>query len=148
MFTSLRCVLLILGLSLTLAGCTGTPVAITYPDHSLTGVGASSSDQSSFSFLVSDDHVSCRGSYNLAQAFRSNFSFPITCSDGLSGRVEVVRMPLPTDKAGQDYLVSGKVIFSDGKIGMFNLGQYARNLNVNSISYQEFIEDLRLSKVK
>lgn len=148
MLSRVRIILLFCGVVLALAGCTGVPVAVTYLDHSLTGSGASSQDQSSFSFLVSDQRVSCRGSYNLAPAFGSKFKFPISCSDGRRGSVEATRLSQPVDKAGQDFPVTGKIIFTDGEIGMFNLGEYARNLNTNSINYREFIEDAQSSTVK
>ena len=129
-----------------MTGCTGVPVAITSPGHSLMGWGYSNQDLSGFSFSVSDERLSCSGNYNLALAFSPNFSFPISCSDGRAGNVEAVRGALAVDKAGQDFPVSGRVVFSDGAVGMFNLGAYAQKMNENSIAYKEFIEEEKIKR--
>jgi len=129
-----------------LSGCTSVPVAITYRGHSLNGSGDSSPDMSTFSFKASDDTVACRGSYALAPAFAAKFTFPITCSDGRTGSVEANRGAQPMDRAGTDFPVNGKIVFSDGSIGMFNLGGYAKDLNTKSLIYNDFIEDLNEKK--
>ena len=133
----------------SLAGCaTGAPVAVTYRDHSLSGVGRSSADMSNFSFTVSDNAVACSGQYDMRAAFVPAFTFPISCSDGRTGRVEARREPYATDKAQENYPIRGKVIFSDGKVGMFNLGADARYLNEHSLTYQNYIESLSEQKFK
>ena len=131
-----------------LAGCASVPVAVTYRGHSLTGSGFSSQDMSEFSFTASDDQVSCRGQYALAPAFAPNFTFPISCSDGRTGKVEASRGAQAMDRAGQDFPVSGKITFSDGGIGMFNLGNYARSFNTKSLMYNDFVEGLNEPKFK
>jgi len=127
----------------SLASCSSVPVAVTYRGHSLTGSGDSSQDMSTFSFNVSDDAVACNGSYALAPAFAPKFTFPLSCSDGRTGRVEASRGAQPI---GGDYPVSGKITFSDGTVGMFNLGSYARNFNTKSLMYNDFIEGLQEKK--
>ncbi len=129
-----------------LSGCTSVPVAVTYRGHSLNGSGDSNPDMSTFSFKVSDDTVACHGSYALAPAFAPKFTFPISCSDGRTGRVEANRGAQAMDRAGTDFPVNGKIIFSDGAIGMFNLGAYARDLNTKSLIYNDFIEGLNEKK--
>ena len=129
-----------------LSGCTSVPVAVTYREHSLNGSGYSNPDMSTFSFKVSDDMVACQGSYALAPAFVPKFTFPISCSDGRTARVEVQRGALAMDNAGVDFPVMGKVIFSDGSYGMFNLGSYANGINTKSLIYIDFMEDLRDKK--
>lgn len=126
----------------TLTACSSVPVAITYGEHSLTGVGVTSPDMSTFSFKVTDDDVACQGSYALAPAFVPRFTFPISCSDGRTARIEARRGSVAMDKAEVDFPLMGKVVFSDGSYGMFNLGLYARKINTNSLIYKEFIEDL------
>jgi hypothetical protein len=101
---------------------------------------------STFSFKVSDTTVACHGSYALATAFAPKFTFPISCSDGRVGRVEASRGAQAMDRAGTDFPINGKVIFSDGTIGMFNLGAYARDFNSKSLIYNEFIEGLNEKK--
>jgi hypothetical protein len=129
-----------------LSGCSSVPVAVTYRGHSLNGSGDSSPDMSTFSFKVSDNTVACHGSYALAPSFAPNFNFPISCSDGRTGRVEAIRGAQAMDLAGTDYSVNGKVIFSDGAIGMFNLGRYAKDFNTKSLMYNDFIEGLNEKK--
>ena len=129
-----------------LSGCTSVPVAVTYRAHSLNGSGDSSPDMSTFSFKVSDDTVACHGRYALAPAFAPKFTFPISCSDGRTGRVEASRGSQAMDLAGTDFPVNGRIIFSDGTIGMFNLGAYARDLNTKSLIYNDFIEGLNEKK--
>lgn len=129
-----------------LSGCTSVPVAVTYRGHSLNGSGNSSPDMSTFSFKVSDDTVACHGTYALAPAFVPKFTFPISCSDGRTGRVEASRGGQPMDLAGTDFPVNGKIAFSDGGIGMFNLGAYARDINTKSLIYNDFIESLNEKK--
>lgn len=141
-------ILSILFIVLTLAGCAGVPVAIISPSHSLTGWGSSNQDLTSFSFLASDDYMSCSGSYDLAHSFAANFNFRIYCDDGRTGKVMAVRVAEPMDPAGQDFPVSGKVVFSDGSVGMFNLGSYAKKMNENSITYKYFLEDQQVKKFK
>ena len=131
---------------MTLAACTSVPVALTYADHSLSGYGSSSSDMSTFTFEVTDNQVACQGSYSLAPSFAPRFTFPISCSDGSKARVEARRDIPAMDKPGVDYPVLGKVVFSDGSYGMFNLGSYARGINTNSLIYIDFMEDLRQKK--
>jgi uncharacterized protein YceK len=131
---------------LMLSGCTSVPVAVTYRGHSLNGSGDSSPDMSTFSFKVSDDTVACRGSYALAPAFAQNFTFPISCSDGRTGTVEANRGAQAMDLAGTDFPVNGKINFSDGAIGMFNLGDYARSINTKSLIYNDFIEGITEKK--
>lgn len=101
---------------------------------------------STFSFRVSDASVACRGSYALAPAFAPKFTFPISCSDGRTGQVEAGRGAQALDRAGKDFPVSGKIIFSDGGIGMFNLGAYAQDFNTKSLMYNDFIEGLNEKK--
>jgi hypothetical protein len=132
-------------LFVSLASCSSVPVAVTYRGHSLTGSGDSSQDMSTFSFKVSDDGVACNGSYALAPAFAEKFTFPLSCSDGRTGRVEASRGAQPI---GADYPVSGKITFSDGTVGMFNLGDYARNFNTKSLMYNDFIEGLQEKKFR
>ena len=145
----MRITLLSLSILFMLAGCsTGVPVAVTYRDHSLNGSGHSSQDFANFAFTVSDSSVACHGSYDLRGAFAPEFKFPISCSDGRTARVEFNRMEKPIDKAGVEYPVRGRVIFSDGSIGMFNMGADARDLNEKSLVYQSFIEELEQPKFK
>ena len=126
---------------LSLAGCaTGVPVAVTYPNHSLNGSGHASQDMSNFTFAVEDSSVTCRGSYDMRAAFRAEYSFPISCSDGRTGLVMARRDAQPEDQFGFDWPVRGKIQFSDGSIGMFNLGAGASNINTKSIVYQQFTE--------
>ena len=132
----------------SLASCSSVPVAVTYRGHSLTGSGDSSQDMSTFSFKVSDEDVACNGSYALAPAFAPKFTFPISCSDGRTGRVEANRGAQAMDRAGVDFPVNGKIIFSDGTVGMFNLGAYARNFNTKSLMYNDFIEELQEKKFR
>lgn len=129
----------------SLACCSSVPVAVTYRGHSLTGSGDSSPDMSTFSFKVSDDVVACNGRYALAPAFASKFTFPLSCSDGRTGRIEASRGAQPI---GADYPVSGKITFSDGTVGMFNLGAYAQNFNTKSLMYNDFIEGLQEKKFR
>jgi hypothetical protein len=131
-----------------LAGCTSVPVAITYRGHSLNGSGDSTPDMSTFSFKVSDAAVACHGSYALAPAFAAKFTFPISCSDGRTGQVEAGRGAQAMDRAGTDFPVNGKITFSDGSIGMFNLGAYARDFNTKSLMYNDFIEELNEKKLQ
>lgn len=131
---------------LSLSGCTSVPVAITYRGHSLNGSGNSSADMSSFAFKVSDAEVSCQGKYDLEGAFAASFTFPISCTDGRTGNVEASRGLAPMDRAGVDFPVSGKITFSDGSIGMFNLGAYAKDINTKSLIYNDFIESLNEKK--
>ena len=145
----MRKVLLTFCSCLTLVGCaTGTPVAVTYQGHSLNGEGASSKDLMDFAFSVSDGSVACHGGYDMRNAFAPEFTFPISCSDGRTGRVAARREAKATDKLGVDFPVRGKIIFSDGSIGMFNLGADARSINTNSIIYQQFNEGLAQTKFK
>jgi len=129
-----------------LSGCTSVPVAVTYRGHSLNGAGDPSPDMSMFSFKVSDDTVACHGSYALAPAFAPKFTFPISCSDGRTGRVEAIRGAQPMDLSGTDFPVNGKIIFSDNAIGMFNLGANARDINTKSMIYSDFLEGLKEQK--
>ena len=138
-----RC--LSIGFFAGLACCSSVPVAVTYRGHSLTGSGDSSQDMSTFSFKVSDDDVACNGRYALAPAFAPKFTFPLSCSDGRTGRVEASRGAQPI---GADYPVSGKITFSDGTVGMFNLGAYAQNFNTKSLMYNDFIEGLQEKKFR
>ena len=133
-------------LLIMLSGCTSVPVAVTYRGHSLNGSGDPSPDMSTFAFKVSDDTVACRGSYALAPAFAPKFTFPISCSDGRTGRVEAIRGAQAMDLAGTDFPVNGKIIFSDNSIGMFNLGAYAQGINNKSLIYSDFIEGLNEKK--
>lgn len=128
------------------SGCSFVPVAVTYRGHSLNGTGDTSPDMLTFSFKVSDDTVACHGSYALAHAFAPKFTFPISCSDGRTGRVEAIRGAQPMDLAGTDFPVNGKIIFSDNAIGMFNLGAYARDINTKSMIYSDFLEGLKEQK--
>jgi hypothetical protein len=131
----------------SLAGCaTGVPGAVTYPNHALNGSGHSSQDMSNFTFTVEDSSVSCRGGYDMRTAFTAEYSFPISCSDGRTGRVVARRDAQPADKYGADWPVRGKIQFSDGSIGMFNLGAGASDINTKSIVYQEFIEENLVAK--
>lgn len=133
----------------SLAGCsTGVPVAVTFRDHALNGSGQSSQDFSNFTFNVNDSAVSCRGSYDMQKAFQAEFSFPLSCSDGRTGRVVARREARPVDGSGVDYPVRGKITFSDGSIGMFNLGADASNINNKSVVYQQFIEELPQPKLQ
>lgn len=133
----------------SLAGCaTGVPVAVTYPNHALNGSGNSSQDFSNFTFTVNDSSVSCRGSYDMRTAFSVEFSFPLSCSDGRTGRVVARRDLQPADNYGVDWPVRGRIQFSDGSVGMFNLGAGVSNINTKSIVYQEFIEDSHLQKAQ
>ena len=145
----MRKMFLILPALVILAGCSsGAPVAVTYKGHSLNGVGQSSPDMTNFSFTVSDYAVACTGNYDMRAAFAPEFTFPISCSDGRTGRVEAYRESRPIDKLGVDYPVRGKVTFSDGAIGMFNLGADARGLTEASLVYQSFTEGLNQPKFK
>lgn len=155
----MRRILPLLGpLSLALAGCaTAIPVAVTYQGHSLSGAGQPTPDLSSFEFSVEDDRVACRGAYLLAASFTREFTFPISCSDGRTGRVEAART-ITIDRKVQEGtmrfitmntdIVSGKVIFSDGSVGLFNLGPGSRHINTKSLSYQDFVEDQAAAKSK
>ena len=129
----------------SLVGCaTDVPVAVTYPNHALNGSGNSSQDFSNFTFTVNDSSVSCRGSYDMRKAFSSEFSFPLSCSDGRTGRVVARRDLQPADNYGVDWPVRGRIQFSDGSVGMFNLGAGASRINTKSVIYQEFIEENHL----
>jgi len=131
----------------SLAGCaTGVPVSVTYSNHALNGSGYASQDMSNFTFAAEDSSVSCRGSYDMRAAFRAEYSFPISCSDGRTGRVIARRDAQPADQHGVDWPVRGKIQFSDGSIGMFNLGAGASSINTKSIVYQDFIEENSLPK--
>lgn len=138
----MRHVMIIPSVLVLLASCTSTPVAITYAGHSLIGAGSSSEDHSTFSFKVTDDAVACSGSYSLSLAFVPKFTFPISCSDGRMGHVHAYRGDKAMDRAGVDFPVQGKIIFSDGAVGMFNLGSYARDLNYKSMIYKDFLEKM------
>lgn len=134
---------------LTLSGCsTAVPTSVTYHDHSLTGEGKPTPDMAEFSFDVSDGQVSCRGRYIMQKAFAPKFTFPISCSDGRTGQVEAERGAIALDKGESQYPVRGKIIFSDGAIGMFNLGADAGNMSTKSLIYQSFIEKQSERKFK
>jgi hypothetical protein len=145
----MRATLVFLSFIPLLTACSvGVPTAVTYRGHSLTGEGRSSVDMQEFSFTTLDSQVTCYGGYDLPAAFTNKFTFPIHCSDGRSGKVEVERIEKPSDRLGQEFPVRGKIIFSDGAIGLFNLGSEARNMSTQSIIYQNFVEELGRPRLK
>ena len=136
-------------LLLALPGCsTAVPTAVTYRGHSLTGEGAPTADMAEFSFNVADSQVSCRGGYVMRKAFAPKFTFPISCSDGRTGQVQAERGETALDEENSQYPVRGKIIFSDGAVGMFNLGADARYMSTKSLVYQSFVEQQDEPKFK